>query len=43
MDLIGKVTGHYTMRSLADHFGVHTSSVKRAIYHVTKPGHVNLE
>lgn len=37
------LTGRYTMRSLADHFGVHTSSVKRAIYRVTKPGHSSLE
>lgn len=36
-------TGYYTMDALAHHFGVHTSSVKRAIYRVTKPGHSSLE
>lgn len=33
----------YTMQALADHFEVHVSSVKRAIYRVTKPGHSSLE
>lgn len=37
------LTGQYSMQSLADHFGVHISSVKRAIYRVTKPGHSSLE
>lgn len=36
------LSGNYTMQSLADHFGVHTSSVKRAIYRVTKPHHSSL-
>ena len=31
-----------TMQALADHFGVHTSSVKRAIYRITKPQHSSL-
>lgn len=37
------LTGNYSMQSLADHFDVHTSSVKRAVYRVTKPGHSSLE
>lgn len=37
------LSGKYTMQALADHFGVHTSSVKRAIYRVTKPQHSSLE
>lgn len=36
------LSGKYTMQALADHFGVHTSSVKRAIYRVTKPHHSSL-
>ena len=37
------MTGHYSMQSLADYFGVHASSVKRAVYRVTKPGHSSLD
>lgn len=37
------LTGQYTMRSLAEFFGVHTSSVKRAVYRVTRPGHSSLQ
>lgn len=36
------LSGNYTMQALADHFDVHTSSVKRAIYRVTKPDHSSL-
>ena len=36
-------SGKYTMQALADHFDVHTSSVKRAIYRVTKPEHSSLK
>jgi DNA invertase Pin-like site-specific DNA recombinase len=36
-------SGKYTMQALADHFEVHTSSVKRAIYRVTKPEHSSLK
>ena len=36
------LSGKYTMQALADHFGVHTSSVKRAIYRITKPQHSSL-
>lgn len=36
------LSGNYTMQALADHFDVHTSSVKRAIYRVTKPEHSSL-
>ena len=36
------LSGNYTMQALADHFDVHTSSVKRAIYRVTKPNHSSL-
>ena len=36
------LSGNYTMQALADHFEVHTSSVKRAIYRVTKPDHSSL-
>lgn len=32
----------YTMQALADYFEVHVSSVKRAIYRVTKPHHSSL-
>ncbi len=37
------LSGNYTMQALADHFEVHTSSVKRAIYRVTKPTHSSLK
>lgn len=37
------LSGNYSMQALADHFEVHTSSVKRAVYRVTKPGHSSLE
>ena len=37
------LSGSYSMQALADHFEVHTSSVKRAVYRVTKPGHSSLE
>lgn len=33
----------YTVQALADHFKVHVSSVKRAIYRVTKPEHSSLK
>ncbi len=33
----------YTMQALADYFEVHVSSVKRAIYRVTKPHHSSLK
>lgn len=36
-------TGEYTLKSLADYFGVHESSVKRAVYRVAKPGHSSLQ
>ncbi len=36
------LSGNYTMQALADYFEVHTSSVKRAIYRVTKPDHSSL-
>jgi DNA invertase Pin-like site-specific DNA recombinase len=36
------LSGNYTMQALADHFEVHTSSVKRAIYRITKPHHSSL-
>lgn len=36
------LSGQYTMQALADYFEVHTSSVKRAIYRVTKPNHSSL-
>ena len=37
------LTGGYTMHALAHSYGVHLSSVKRAIYRVTKPGHSSLK
>ena len=37
------LSGRYSMQALADHFDVHTSSVKRAVYRVIKPGHSSLE
>ena len=37
------LSGNYTMQALGDHFGIHTSSVKRAIYRVTKPEHSSLK
>lgn len=37
------LSGKYTMQALADRFDVHQSSVKRAIYRVTRPGHSSLE
>lgn len=37
------LTGQYTLKSLADHHGVHESSVKRAVYRVVKPGHSSLQ
>lgn len=37
------LSGSYSMQALADYFDVHTSSVKRAVYRVTKPGHSSLE
>lgn len=36
------LSGQYTMQALGDYFEVHTSSVKRAIYRVTKPSHGSL-
>lgn len=36
-------TGGYTMKGLAHTYGIHVSSVKRAIYRVTKPGHSSLD
>lgn len=36
-------TGGYTMKGLSHSYGIHLSSVKRAIYRVTKPGHSSLE
>lgn len=36
------LTGNYSMQALADHFDVHVSSVKRAVYRVTKPDHSSL-
>jgi len=36
-------SGHYSLDSLARHFGVHPSTVKRAVYRVTKPNHSSLE
>lgn len=36
-------SGKYTMQALALHFDVHESSVKRAIYRVTKPLHSSLK
>lgn len=36
-------TGGYTMQALAHRYSVHLSSVKRAIYRVTKPGHSSLK
>ena len=36
-------TGGYTMKGLAHSYGIHVSSVKRAIYRVTKPGHSSLD
>jgi DNA invertase Pin-like site-specific DNA recombinase len=35
-------TGWFTMKTLAEVFGVHESAVKRAIYRVHKPGHSSL-
>ena len=35
-------SGNYSMSDLGRHFGIHVSSVKRAIYRVTKPGHSSL-
>lgn len=37
------LTGEYTLKSLAQHYGVHESSVKRAVYRVVKPGHSSLQ
>jgi DNA invertase Pin-like site-specific DNA recombinase len=37
------LTGAYTMKGLAHNYGIHLSSVKRAIYRVTKPGHSSLK
>lgn len=37
------LSGKYTMKALADHFDVHESSVKRAVYRVIKPGHSSLQ
>lgn len=37
------LTGRYTMQSLADYFDLHPSSVKRAVYRVTRPGHSSLQ
>lgn len=36
-------SGSYTMMGLAHSYGIHLSSVKRAIYRVTKPGHSSLD
>jgi len=36
------LAGSWTMRELAEHHSVGLSSVKRAIYRVTKPGHSSL-
>lgn len=36
-------TGIYTMKALADKYDLGLSSVKRAIYRVTKPGHSSLK
>lgn len=36
-------TGGYTMQGLAHSYGVHVSSVKRAIYRVSKPNHSSLK
>jgi DNA invertase Pin-like site-specific DNA recombinase len=36
-------TGNYSLDSLADYFGVHPSTVKRAVYRITKPGHSSLK
>lgn len=36
------LSGSYSMSDLGRHFGIHVSSVKRAIYRVTKPGHSSL-
>ena len=35
-------SGSYTLDSLARFFGVHSSSVKRAVYRIKKPGHSSL-
>lgn len=35
-------TGGYTLDGLAPRFGVHPSTVKRAVYRVLKPGHSSL-
>jgi DNA invertase Pin-like site-specific DNA recombinase len=35
-------SGWYTLNSLANVFEVHPSTVKRAVYRVTKPGHSSL-
>lgn len=35
-------TGAYTLEGLATRYGIHSSSVKRAVYRVTKPGHSSL-
>lgn len=37
------LSGSYTLQALAEHHGVHPSSVKRAVYRVTKPGHSSLQ
>lgn len=36
-------TGFYTLTSLATFFDLHPSTIKRAVYRVTKPGHSSLK
>lgn len=43
-DIVCKyLTGCYTLRGLAELYGIHESAVKRAVYRVSKPGHSSLK